>query len=153
MFLVLLCKTCTAKITVINSKERERIAREYNAPVEGTGAKYIVNKELTKVVGMASTLLTRTMLPPERINEIKKELCVYLQKDEISEEEIVTLSKSETKIANPEHVSHEQIVVNALKGKVELERFIFRWRKHFVENMKPQFMPTYWREDRPLDLQ
>ena len=29
--------------------------------------------------------------------------------------------------------------------------FVKKWRKHFVDNMNPQFLPKYWSINSPLE--
>jgi hypothetical protein len=148
---VLLCRLCTSKVANHDVRERDRISREFTAPIEGIGPRYVVQREFAKVSGAAATLLKYSGLPQERIDELKKELCIYLQKEELLDEDIISLANLESKLPNPDFVSHEQIVVNALKSQEDIEKFVFRWRTHFVETMKPNYLPTNWRVDRPLE--
>jgi hypothetical protein len=39
-------------------------------------------------------------------------------------------------------------VVEQLDGHEALGKFVIRWRKHFLEVMRPKFMPDHWEFDR-----
>ena len=34
----------------------------------------------------------------------------------------------------------------------DLQEFANRWRQHFIDHAKPQYMPGGWEVDRPLEL-
>jgi hypothetical protein len=44
--------------------------------------------------------------------------------------------------------SHGEAVIAAFG---DLQAFVERWRRHFVEVMKPSYMPENWRVDRKVD--
>ncbi len=39
--------------------------------------------------------------------------------------------------------SHASLVVEANLGA--LEQFVRGWRKHFLDSMRPQYLPAHWR--------
>ena len=41
---------------------------------------------------------------------------------------------------------HGQRVVKRLGGEEELHQFQLMWREHFIEKMKPRFMPDDWHD-------
>ena len=70
------------------------------APIEGQNAKFIVDQLLAKARGEASTLLKSTSkLPPNRLDEMKQNIKNYLQKDEVTEEDLLNLAKMESKVS------------------------------------------------------
>ena len=46
---------------------------------------------------------------------------------------------------NPDHKSHEALVVEQLTSPKLLNQFIIKWRRHFIETMKPKHLPPGWK--------
>lgn len=48
------------------------------------------------------------------------------------------------KVENRDYVPHGKLVVRNVKQNTGLYEFQKRWRKHFVETMKPSYLPKNW---------
>jgi hypothetical protein len=82
-------------------------------------------------------------IPAERQEILMKRVAFYLEKDEVTQEDIVALATLPNR--RGKYYSHGLEVVNKLE---DLSEFIKMWRRHFVETMNPQFMPEHWDVDK-----
>jgi hypothetical protein len=53
----------------------------------------------------------------------------------------------EFKQANRIHYDHGYHLVQKLDSEEKIENFVKLWRKHFIDTMKPEFMPNGWSVD------
>ncbi len=60
-------------------------------------------------------MLNSEKIPPERKEEMKKEVMEYLQQESITQENLQKISQMEHKTKNPQHKPHEMLVVERLK--------------------------------------
>lgn len=80
-------------------------------------------------------------IPVERVQILRAKISEYLKR-EVSAEDIEKLaSESLSKNLRKMEVSPSQLVVERL---TDLDAFIIKWRKHFVETMQPKYLPPYW---------
>jgi hypothetical protein len=68
-----------------------------------------------------------------------------------SREELITLSGLSTTLKTGESYG-EKVVAELMKSDTGIRDFIQRWRKHFVEVMKPQFLPTGWDVEHNVNI-
>ncbi|KAF4529718.1 hypothetical protein B566_EDAN015347 [Ephemera danica] len=113
------------------------------------------NYAIQPVCYAAKALLNTThTIPADRIQELKIIVADYYQlptTDHISMEILQQASKLGYRVENPEYEPHGQRVVRFFqtqhgesKGPQELERL---FRTHFLEAMKPQYLPELWSID------
>lgn len=124
---------------------KQTLAAQYSAPISGTGIKY--DKELARARGAASALLAnRDKMPPERQEELLVRIKHYLQK-EITDFELQELvDKDPYDFGNYTH--HGKIVI---EQTVDIEEFVRNWRQHFIDKMNPQYLPSHWTVQRPVN--
>lgn len=84
-------------------------------------------------------------IPQDRKSILMKKISDYFKK-EIKEEELGDIAGIEIVPIDIEHVDHGKFVVDQLDNFEAIEVFVQRWRKHFVDTMKPKFLPDYWDE-------
>lgn len=53
----------------------------------------------------------------------------------------------ETAKGNPNFVSHGHEVVRKIREEGKLLEFEKMWRKHFIDTMRPQYLPPLWSVD------
>lgn len=98
-------------------------------------------------ISAANVLLNNSdKLPENRKIALKNKVDIFLGK-EAGHFDLVQLSNSST-IGNKERFTHGVELVNKLHGIDEFNRFIIRWRMHFVKFAKPKFLPKGWAVDR-----
>ena len=55
------------------------------------------------------------------------------------------------RVKNPLYVSGSEVVVASLNEDAKkIEEFVIEWRKHFIQTVKPRFMPRGWSVDNPV---
>jgi len=154
--IVLLCQQCHRNASIATETLRKLLKKEdkishQNEPL------WTVDPVLKEVKSAACALRKyKDVLPEQRQIELKRTLRSYFKKeesDQITEEEIEKAAEIEFKTKNEECESHEERLVKQLKTHQDIEHFVRRWRKHFLETMKPKFMPIGWDLDHPVIYQ
>ncbi len=145
--IVVLCVECHRKCEEFAALMKKDLAAEYKIPVHGIGP--FVDRELAKVRMNAAALKRHgDKMPPARAEHLKKVIRSYLGKEDISKEDI----EQAYRVADPKlpgRMDHGKYVVGNLKES--LHNFVLRWRRHFIEHMQPQHLPTGWSADRTID--
>eukprot|EP01022_Parablepharisma_sp_SALTPOND_P019924 TRINITY_DN349_c0_g1_i1.p2 TRINITY_DN349_c0_g1~~TRINITY_DN349_c0_g1_i1.p2 ORF type:complete len:724 (-),score=92.43 TRINITY_DN349_c0_g1_i1:6739-8910(-) len=159
---VLLCFACHDRSTKDTEEKKQELAKQYAAPIIDKEKQYMA-KQVTK----ASNLARKLLKAPKNNNEkewkardsMKKnltELANMLVKynmmkpledpEQISEKEIEEVTKIE--LLDDDEGSHGKIIV---KSVGDLGEFIRMWRKRFLDNMQPKFLPKGWNVDHRID--
>lgn len=129
------CTDCHEAYEHHANEFKNQLAKEYNAPRHGVFDKEYYAK-LYKCRGHARTLLThKDKIPAERIEWLMNEIRTILNKNEFDLEEI-----AESEIIMAVQVQGEMIVSQL----TSIEEFVCRWRAHFVDTMRPKYMPLHW---------
>jgi len=149
--IVLLCPKCSQKTNQCDGLLRAQLAKDLKAPLNGLGVRFIVDDKLLKVKNLARTLSTdRKTIPAPRLQQLEQTLKEFLGRDTIEQEDIDDLKDKECRVSNPDFKSHEELVVETLQTEEEVAHFIKQWREHFVNNMKPKYLPSYWSVDHSI---
>ncbi|XP_071452462.1 exonuclease 3'-5' domain-containing protein 2 isoform X2 [Hetaerina americana] len=154
---LLLCINCHVRSNCIDLKLRQKLAEDCQAPLTVAKAIEIEDAAIIKKVQSAARALSRQPenIPPERRNELEDIVLKYFcsQENNKSCPSVVTPELLETALELTYNVVNEQYVPHGLKvvqhfrvlgeedGIRELE---ILWRKHFVDEMRPQFLPPMW---------
>jgi hypothetical protein len=142
--IVVLCKRCHNAYEKVASEFKKVIADEYGCPVEGTGL--VIDLDLREIRKSASAIkMYGDTMPPEKRERFVKIIEKHLGRA-FTEEDIDKLSKLEFNNRD-NYLYHGQYVIARVE---DLEEFVKRWRKHFLEKMKPQFMLENWDENRTI---
>lgn len=143
---LLLCIPCHHKYEEFAREFKKSIADEYNAPYKGKHLREM--HRLRKVYSYAKNLLNHDGNIP---NIKKQRMYKYIvgvtgYKDITTEllSKLVSEGESQNINAAAGFKTHEQMVVENL---VDLQSFIYNWRSHFLETMKPSYMPNGWSID------
>lgn len=138
-----LCVECHCAVERHAAQFKNELSKEYNAPF-GEGITY--NRELGSVKNAASAMLKyRDMIPLPRQEELVARMENYLGRPPHTDD-IIELA--DANCYNFENFrTHAELLFSRLTN---LEDFVFRWRKNFLETMKPQFMPNHWTWDRSI---
>ena len=120
---------------------KEKLAIMFDAPVQ-------ISNKVNEIV--KSILICRTIikywdeLPGDRVETLLndfKEINGYEPNTFDEMDEFIT--KNEDKLPSVEN-NHSRIVVENYLERDSLMSFIVLWRQHFLDSMKPQFMPEGW---------
>jgi len=117
---------------------KQQLAIEFDAPLQFSPHK---NNKLKSIMICRTITKYWDEIPGERLGELLNDFKIlngwepddFDQIDEFIEmnENIFTVEKS-----------HSSIVIE--KYKEDYMKFIVMWRQHFIDTMKPKFMPEYW---------
>ncbi len=150
---VALCDECHREYETQGNRLKRQLAKQFNVSMHGYG---------TTVVGKRTTIRSyaRTLLglpprkkrkrrgkgfnpPPEKRQELLKRITEYIG-HEPSQEELLEMSEWCSVVKGPDYVPYGKYIVD----RVHPAELVLMWRKHFLETMKPKFMPHYWSLDR-----
>ena len=150
---LLMCLSCHHFAQQWDEQLRQRLAKQYNAPLGM--ADQCLNKDhaqISKVRSAAKALhFSGAKIPAVR----RAELMSLLQKHcgdgvEVTGEKIAELAEMKVKNENYGGL-HRKRVVEAFVAENRLAEFIRLWRQHFLDNMKPKHLPPMWSVEHNLD--
>merc|ERR1719447_866731 len=153
--IVLLCLKCHARSNEIDYLKRAELADEFQAPI-GNSQRITANLEdrSRKAARSAGNALLRNydQIPVERRKQLEKVLLDYFGGEEFDMSMVkkgsdlpVTVPRDDGE--DDEFLQHGNKVVSTLAerdGINSLKDFEVAWRKHFLDQMKPKFMPEGW---------
>ncbi|XP_071518285.1 exonuclease 3'-5' domain-containing protein 2-like isoform X1 [Panulirus ornatus] len=142
---VLLCIDCHRQSNLHDNTLRSKLAKEFNSPI-GTeqDVKVIMDSSLKSVRSAAGALLqNRARIPQKRIMKLENIVKNFFEIEEITEDHLQNAATLNVNILNENYQAHGQRIYEAYKkvGIVKLEQ---RWRQHFLDTMKPHYMPDGW---------
>ena len=95
--------------------------------------------------------LKSSKIPENRKIDLLKTLKEHFNKEIITIEDIENAANTDPYIQNEDYISHAESVVNFYmqnEGILKLEKL---WRQHFLDSMKPKFLPENWSIDHQED--
>ena len=111
-------------------------------------ARLVQDPVLKKVKCAAKALVyAGEKIPAKRREELLSAVKEFLEEENPTHEMLVEASGMETRQENCDFISHGREVVQKVKDSGELLHFERMWREHFLENMKPKFLPPLWTVD------
>ena len=129
-------------------KLKKELGKKYNAPYDGLKDEQY---SLLHAVKSARALsIHGNKIPKSRQNELKGYIKSHFNKKRITKKFIQKILEehSETiQIGNKWY--HGKKVMEQIE---DLQEFVEMWRQHFVDCMKPKFLPKYWDIKRPVDF-
>lgn len=131
---VLLCEVCHVKYEEFAQQLKQKLINEYcvkKIPLK--------NNELHKAISDSNALLNcdKFKIPLQRIQILEQRVKDYLKKDIITEDDLKSILVQDSKV--PVYNFGKTIV-----EKIEVPEFIIMWRRHFVDIMKPKYLPEFW---------
>lgn len=134
------CIDCHAEYEIHAFELKKEIWAEHGYKLDITVR---VDRDLLRVKKSASALkLFRDKIPKSRQEELMDVLREFFKKSDIDEDSI-------SAAAEMEFDNYWQKIAE----KVDVQKFVVRWRTHFIETMKPKFMPEYWEIHRQAERQ
>eukprot|EP00095_Tigriopus_kingsejongensis_P011431 maker-scaffold222_size251774-snap-gene-0.18 protein:Tk11431 transcript:maker-scaffold222_size251774-snap-gene-0.18-mRNA-1 annotation:"exonuclease 3 -5 domain-containing protein 2-like isoform x2" len=151
--ILLMCVQCHQKSNLFDFGLRHQLATECNAPI-GTEEDIKVREDfdLKKVRSAARALEKhnqdgKQLIPPHRVVELEKIMQDYYQVTDVNQAVLARGSNLEATILNSNYCPHGKKVVDHFVetcGLIPLEK---RWRHHFLNTMKPKYLPPLWSVD------
>ena len=125
-----------------------KLAKKYNAPLEGRST---INHVLFYAIKSANAIKKYgDNMPKENYDIHRKKIISYTNRKKVTQkiiDNLININYDEVKKIK----SHGEIVVETimLEGAEAMQEFVEMWRKHFIDTMKPRYMPKYWDIKRP----
>lgn len=129
-------------------KLKEKIAKMYNAPLEGVST---IDHTLFYAIKSAVALKNHEDKMPKQIVDAHKEkIRAYTGRKNVTQSILDNLTSIDYKEA-VRAKSHGEIVVEKLikEGDEAIQDFVEMWREHFIKYAKPKYMPKHWDVKRP----
>ncbi|GFU03400.1 exonuclease 3'-5' domain-containing protein 2 [Nephila pilipes] len=146
---VLLCDDCHKKSNILDQEMRHKLAELCDAPLDSQKiTKCRCNPELAKVKSAAIALQSYgSKIPESRQKELTKVICNYYDITSINDDILNEACNLEDNMLNNSVIPHGLKVYKYFcenNGLIKLEKI---WRQHFLDSMKPQFLPSMWSVD------
>lgn len=140
-----MCVDCHEEYELIAFELKKELSKKYNVPM--IGKNYHTDKSLYSIRGAASALLKHAQIPEFRREILKNKLRAYYNKNDITLEDIQKAAVVNPMIQTSEFVPFGKHIVD----QFDLQEFVVMWRQHFLDNMKPQYMPEFWDVNHKLE--
>ncbi|EGC40462.1 hypothetical protein DICPUDRAFT_146576 [Dictyostelium purpureum] len=156
---LLLCCDCHATMEKRSHIMRMMIAKQYGVPLENDHKVYITNSPLVKASKAALVLKKQIegkngkgQIPDSKLQEMKKEILDYLNKEEYTTEDLDSLVSTNPKQRNDQYVPHEKKVMEKVLelGEKGIFDFVRTWRKNFIETAQPKHLNPHWSIDKEI---
>lgn len=150
---ILLCLRCHQLSSAYDNIVRFDLAEKYDAPITNkSNAKLIEDPMRVRVRSSARALIKHQKtqnIPEWRLQELTAILQNFFEVEEIDDDLLQEAVTMDTKVSNESFAgSHGLKVVEGVKGEEDgLHEFERMWRKNFLDNMNPQFLPALWSVD------
>lgn len=126
------------------TKFKQKIAEDYG--VEFT--QNLVDSNVSSALRLAKVLLNKPAnIPADRLEQIRTDFKQYSGIHNITDDSVLKYVSNQK---NYRLKTHGQLVVEKVIANDTLYDFVVMWRRHFVDTMKPQFLPKYWNINREL---
>lgn len=140
--IVVMCTTCHLHYESIASKFKEVIYQQHNLSFRSLGNQQdtIIDPLRLQAVKAAVALVRHGNTIPEfRIQELSLVVREYLGR-EFSEEDLQALCQNRRRHKVPDS-NLGYLVVSQTEN---ISEFVRMWREHFVQEMKPRYLPDHW---------
>jgi hypothetical protein len=153
---LLLCLACHERYEAAALSLRLDLARESGCPLHGLyrasdGAPYEADKARSAAI-RAATALVRfgDRIPAERRAALLRTVEDWAG-GHVDEPELERVAHLDARPRGEEGlVDHGAAVVGKLRSLDEVQAFVHRWRQHFLDSLRPRFLPESWAADRPV---
>jgi len=159
--IVVVCANCRVHCEQLTQKRMKEIELTYRSKGDYK-SQFEHDPMLYKVRSSALALMHwKHKIPENKLKYHENIVCKYLStigsidmKQTFSMVTPTLLQKAvdvDFRVENPKFIPGAELVVQMLKGDEEkIENFVLEWRKFFIENFKPNFLPQGWKIDNPV---
>ena len=138
-----LCEYCHGEYEKISMNKRKEMAADLGIPLHGISSESM--KIVRGAMGAAAALQQhKNKIPEQRLKEMREMVKDFLGKETLTDEDLTNVRKYKITERN-DFVNFSKYVAERVTDYSEFAR---GWRKHFVETMKPKYMPEAWKVDR-----
>lgn len=147
---LLLCVPCHRKSTQYDNVLRYQLAKESGYPIDmGSSVKVHADRDLQKVKSAARALLSpkSDQIPVERRKDLQQVVLDFYGTEELSTEILQDAAEMDFRTINDEFFPHGKGVIRHVRKNEGIYNFERRWRQHFLDTMKPKYLPSKWSVD------
>jgi len=154
---LLMCVRCHQVSNLHDSRLRQQLADECGAPITSTSCtKVWENSDMKRVRSAGRAIQAnrkRQSIPLERLEELTAVLRTHFGMDDVTEEMVDEAASIDCLEVNGEYVPHSRAVVqhHMTTEGLSLIQLESRWRQHFIDTMKPRFLPDLWSVDHQAE--
>ena len=142
---VLLCVACHERYEREADQLRAELGLECGVPPHGLRGEQ--DRRRGRAVSLARALRRDgERIPPARRQEMLRVIGAWLGKESPDDGDVETVAGLEAASEGEMLAEHGRAVVAAA---TDVEAFVRRWRQHFLDTMRPRFLPEHWDPDRP----
>lgn len=135
--ILLLCMSCHRKYEEQASYLKLKLMEEM-----GYESKAIFFAEVECMIKLSKTLLRYQQdIPEPKRTEMFDKVRKYLNKEDIGIDDLQGLSTKTAWLIPEDYQTPSEFIVANIK---DLQEFSERWRQHFLNTMKPRFLPKNW---------
>ncbi|HEX9737256.1 MAG TPA: HNH endonuclease [Thermoanaerobaculia bacterium] len=149
--LVPLCVDCHDRYEAAAQALKRELAEEHAAPVGGDGRIY--DRQAARVRKAACALERHATgaaaIPAARRAELEGIVREHFAVDELSPEILAQAAELDPHVTPEGFRTHGSLIVGALGD--DLQGFVERWRRHFLEHMRPAHLPRDWSVERDVN--
>jgi hypothetical protein len=133
---ILLCEVCHVKYEEFAQQLKQKLINEYCVKKPSLSKQ---DKELYRAINDSNALLNHCdKIPLQRRQILEQRIKNYLKKDIITEDDLKSIMSKNLSVPV---CNFGKIIVEKL---IDIPKFIIMWRRHFVDIMKPKYLPEFW---------
>ncbi|XP_065344080.1 exonuclease 3'-5' domain-containing protein 2 [Cloeon dipterum] len=155
---LVLCVHCNVVLDSKQSNLRKSLAEMCNAPIVSKGYSPFIDDPKLNKVRSAGRALSKpadhvAKIPQPKILELRGIIAEHFQilETELTDQHILEARNINSSLINGDYKSHGSQVVKYFEEREAKDGGLFKlekvWRSHFLQQMKPQFMPELWSID------
>jgi len=145
-----LCISCHTRYEIEHSvKRREYLARIYHAPIQGAVTKPDINIDTRAIKNAFALIHYGSSIPISRKQVMMEQISDSLKGNIPTPEKIKELSEIGPLIncQSKYYKTHGLLVMEHIR---DLQSFVEDWRRHFVNRMKPEYLPIGWDQEQDI---
>lgn len=130
------CVDCHESYERYADELKLELSNQYKAPINGEIEK---RSDVIKYSKISSTLLRDDInIPKERIKEMRNEIKSFFGIKRLTKSKLKTMTEIKSNVIKK---THGKMVIEKVD---DLQSFVEIWRSHFLEKMKPNYLPKNW---------
>jgi exonuclease 3'-5' domain-containing protein 2 len=132
-----MCINCHESYERYADELKLELSNQYKSPMNGELEKE--RRDIIKYSKISSTLLRGDInIPKERIKKMRNEIKSFFGIKRLTKSRLKTITEVKS---NAIKKTHGKMVIDKID---DLQSFVEIWRSHFLEKMKPNYLPKKW---------
>lgn len=131
---VLLCQECHRKYEKYADKKKKKLHKKHKVPMHKNGR--VIDDILLLAKKSADAILSGRYSSDD-MNFLK----VFFKRNKIKQEDLEIASHLNPEVKKLVRYYPGQELMKKIK---DIDEFILNWRKHFIDTMEPEYLPSHW---------